>query len=228
MVVARKWHVPLSAPHSTFLTLLVSRRLVSACHTKPFLGGGMHTVRRFTYPTFIGLCGLLATISDMLQNQMVAIGVVIALAAIGLASVLTPTRFLIWSGIAEQLGIDEAAVSARRPFGLSCLILAAVVFGFSAMSVRAAEDGGLVAGAFPEVRQMQVSLGIIEREVQQIAAKTSEIKQDTAALMAATLQWISVDTAPKSTGKVTPDGEIHYYLTGGMYFTVSNDTANAF
>jgi hypothetical protein len=185
----------------------------------------MHTLRKFTYPTFIGSCSLLATLSDILQNQIISTGLVIVLTVIGLGGVLLPRRF--HHGVLSMFGVASSPTDSLRPFGLSCLMLAAVVFGFSTLSARSAADGGVIASSFPEVREMQIALGRVERQVNQIATQTTEIRKDTRDLVDASIRWISIEAEAMANTRITTTGESHYF-PAGIGVRLDNNTAGVF
>jgi len=186
----------------------------------------MQTLRKFTYPMFMGICSLFAALADILQNPAVFVGILTVLLAIGLLATLVPQRLL--SGqLLQAIGLDPEIGEALRPFGLSCFLLALLVYVFSSLSAQAADDGGALASSFPEIRTIQLSLGAVERQVGEIAEQTAEIKKDTDELVNSTVKWLSLQVNLIALQRTTTEGEEHFF-SGGFYVGVTNETGQIY
>jgi len=173
----------------------------------------MKTWQSYTYPTFMGLCGLLAAFSDIIQNAMVANGVIIGLAAIGGLFVIFGRRIFSIKLVSQALGSDYEGLSPR-PFGLSCLVLALLMSGWSYLSVNSASANGLIGSAVPEIGQLQEAFGWINKKLDHIAAQNSAIKEDTTKLVASSRDWLSISAHPSTRIRVTKDWKNHYFPAG--------------
>lgn len=197
----------------------------------------MRAVQQFTYPTFMGICGILAAFADILQNQAVFTGVLITLIVMGilaaLFSVEAVSRKVPETWVSEDLlnryGIDPSIKKALRPFSCSCLILAAGIFVFSEMSAEASKGGGegALAKVFPILENVQLALGRIEQDVGEAKQHTVAIKQDTEQLVETAVKWISIDVNLNSSTVMTDAGEKHY-APGSFYVNFANETGQTF
>jgi hypothetical protein len=102
--------------------------------------------------------------------------------------------------------------------------MAVLVGGFSVLSARASANeetkDGLIASAFPEIRELQARLGIVQEAVARIDETTTEIKEDTAFLKLAADQWLSAEIYSwKANEYIEPNGPNH------IRFSVQNDSA---
>ncbi|MBY3381690.1 hypothetical protein [Rhizobium laguerreae] len=153
----------------------------------------MKNITKFTYPTFLGLAGFFSALGDIIQNQTVTIGVMIGLLLLGASCMVFPKSLTvdrIWCGwLHNEVGPDFTP----RFFGATCLVLAAFMYGFSDLSARAADDGGIIASQYKKVQEIQLMLGIVERDLAEIKSTTREIKADTSQLLLAADQWIKFD-----------------------------------
>lgn len=188
----------------------------------------MHTLKRFTYPTFIGTCSILGTLADLLQNAFIFRGVTIVLLLIGIVCLISPKALFTRTRLLQSLGADAAVVDGLRPFGASCLMLAAVVFGFSTLSAKSESEGGVIASAYPEIRQVQERLGLIEVGLANISLQTNEIQKNTQKLVSSALHWVTIQGYPHTRGKSQPNGNDLYSFADVIGFTLTNDTANTF
>ena len=186
----------------------------------------MQTVQKFTFPTFMGICSILAACADILQNPAIFTGILIALVGIGALSFLVPARW-VTSKLADTVGFDSSISSTLKPFGLSCLMLGGLIYVFSALSAEAEADGGALAKAFPEIEKIKVALGRVEKDVGELKGQTAAIKQDTVQLVETSLKWISVDANPGSSARTTTAGVLHYFPKG-LYVTLTNETGQTF
>ncbi len=179
----------------------------------------MQVLTRFTYPTFIGLCGLLGTFSDILQNSNIAIGAITGLLMLGLACLLLPRELVVdrfWSGL---LGNDVSEQFSARPFGLSCALLAMLLYGFSTLSTKAGEEGGVIAAQFPEVHQLQVALGVAQQDIATIKTISTEIRGDTSRLLESSERWLKFELflLHEANGH-KPNGEWNHVPSGASVF----------
>ncbi|TAW15081.1 hypothetical protein ELI25_04060 [Rhizobium ruizarguesonis] len=186
----------------------------------------MQTVQRFTFPTFMGICSILAAFADILQNPAIFAGILIALFVIGAISIIVPARW-VTSKLADTVGFDSSLSSTLKPFGLSCLMLAGLIYVFSALSAGAEAEGGALAKAFPEIEKIQLALGRVEKDLGELRGQTVAIKQDTGQLVETSLKWISVDASPGSFARTTNAGVIHYFPKG-LYVNLTNETGQTF
>lgn len=150
----------------------------------------LKTLSKFSYPTFIGICGFVGTMTDLFQKTDVAFGSALALLALGVLILVLPQAFVVdrvWKGWLNQKVEGEYGKGA---FGISCIMLAGLLYGFSTLSAKAANDGGLIASQIPEFRQMQVALGIVQKQIAEVQVATTEIKSDTGKLLEASDRWL--------------------------------------
>lgn len=195
----------------------------------------MRAVQQFTYPTFMGICGILAAFADILQNQAVFKGVLAILLVLAVLSAL-----LSWNVVANMVpehwlsdklpkafGVDPSIKQALLPFSVSCFILAAVIYVFSAMSAQGSDEGGALVATFPELKQVQLALGRIEQDVGELKQQTVAIKQDTEQLAETAVKWISIDVNLNSSTVMTDTGEKHY-APGSFYVNFANETGQTF
>ena len=173
----------------------------------------MQTVQKFTFPTFMGICSLLAACADILQNPNIFVGILIALFGLGAVAIVVPEGW-VPAKLADIFGYDVAVHSKLTSFGLSCLILGGVIYVFSAMSAQAEAEGGALAKAFPEIEKLQVALGRVEKDLGEVKQQTVAIKQDTGQLVENALKWISVEAGPGSSMRTTNAGAMHYFPKG--------------
>ncbi len=186
----------------------------------------MQTVQRFTFPTFMGICSILAAFADILQNPAIFAGILIALFGIGAVSIIVPAGW-VTSKLADTIGFDSSISSSLKPFGLSCLMLGGLIYVFSALSAGAEAEGGALAKAFPEIEKIQLALGRVEKDLGELKGQTVAIKQDTGQLVETSLKWISVDASPGSFARTTNAGVLHYFPKG-LYVNLSNETGQTF
>lgn len=186
----------------------------------------MQTVHRFTFPTFMGICSILAAFADILQNPTIFAGILSALFGIGAISIIVPAGW-VTPKLADTVGFDTSISSALKPFGLSCLMLGGLIYVFSALSAGAEADGGALAKAFPEIEKIQLALGRVEKDVGELKARAVAIKQDTGQLVETSLKWISVDASPGSFMRTTNAGAMHYFPKG-VYVNLTNETGQTF
>lgn len=195
----------------------------------------MRAVQQFTYPTFMGICGILAAFADILQNRNIFSGVLVTLLVLGgLAAVFcipfvarkVPERW-VSEDLLKKFGIDPSIKEALVPFSLSCFILAAGIYVFSAMSAQASEKGGALVSTFPDLKPVQLALGRVEQDVNELKQQTTSIKQDTERLLETAVSWISLEAEPSHYMLTTTSGEMHYFAKG-FYVTLTNETGQAF
>jgi hypothetical protein len=167
----------------------------------------LRTISNFSYPTFIGVCGFVATVSDLTEKADVSFRCAVVLLCLGTAILLLPRSFVVdrvWRGWLNQ---EVKSEYGRPAFGMSCLVLAGLLYGFSALSQGAQKDGGLIASQFPEIRQLQLSLGIVQQQITEVQKVTTEIRSETGKLLEASDRWLEFrldiqgDTGPDNTGK---------------------------
>lgn len=188
----------------------------------------MHTLKRFTYPTFIGTCSILGTLADLLQNAFIFRGVTIVLLLIGIICLISPKALFTKTKLLQSLGADASVVDGLRPFGASCLMLAAIVFGFSTLSAKSESEGGVIASAYPEIRQIQERLGVIEVGLANISLQTNEIQKNTEKLVSSALHWVTIQGYPHTRSQSQSDGGDLHSFADVIGFTLTNDTANTF
>jgi hypothetical protein len=186
----------------------------------------MHTIKKFTYPMFMGICSILATFADILQNQNIFTAILVTLAALGVLAVIVPSAW-VTTKLAETFGVDPSIKSALKPFGFSCLILGMMIYAFSAMSTEASPQGGALISAFPELKQLQVSLGKVAEDVGELKQQTVAIERNTEKLVASSVDWISVNASPMSYARFTNDGVGHHFPRG-FIVELSNESGQAY
>lgn len=195
----------------------------------------MHVLKTFTYPTFMGLCTILAACADVLQNQTIFNGVLMALLFVAALAALLSVKGIAGAVLerpaTEQslktFGVDPSIKTSMAPFAISCIILAGIIYVFSAASSKASEEGGVLVVVFPDLRPIQLSLGRIEQNVGMLKQQTVAIKQDTGQLVDTVVKWISLDVSLGSNQRMTNAGEKHYFPQG-MYVTFTNETGRTF
>lgn len=116
----------------------------------------MQTVQKFTFPTFMGICSILAAFADILQNPTIFAGILISLFGLGFLSIIVPAGW-IPVRLADMFGFDSSIRTTLKPFGLSCLVLGGMIYVFSAISAEAEPEGGALAKAFPEIEKIQIA-----------------------------------------------------------------------
>ncbi|MBY5819890.1 hypothetical protein HFN60_30325 [Rhizobium leguminosarum] len=186
----------------------------------------MQTIKKFTYPTFMGVCSILAAFADILQNQNIFVGMLITLICLGALALIVPPGW-VSEKLADTFGVDPSIKQALRPFGLSCFILGAMIYTFSAMSTEASDKGGALVATFPELKQVQLALGRIEQDVGELKQQTVAIKQDTEQLVETAVKWISIDVSLNSTMVAKDAGEKHF-APGSFYVNFANETGQTF
>lgn len=145
----------------------------------------MQYLRNYSYPFFLSMSGILATISDVLQSLLISYFVV-AILVLAAATALVAERVRpLNAAILGNLPDDIRGKFSNTPFAVSCVVLAIMVGAFSSLSAQAADEGGLIASNYPEIRDLQVRLGVLQETSDRI-----ELKADR--LLDATHQWISI------------------------------------
>jgi len=145
----------------------------------------MRFLRNYSYPFFLTVSGTAATVSDVLQNPIAAY--ILMAALLVTAGVVFLGGYVNWiDRVVEEVLPDNLRLSfSRMPFAASCLILALMLGAFTTLSAKAADEGGLIASNYPEVRALQLRLGVVQRSVDRIERKTDQI-------LDATRQWLSI------------------------------------
>ncbi|MCY0093253.1 hypothetical protein [Hoeflea ulvae] len=187
----------------------------------------MRSIVKFTYPTFIGLCGLLAALSDVLQDQNVAVALYASLLVLGIVALVAPSAF-VGKTMRTIVGEDDSIGAQSKPFGLSCILLAGVVFGFSTLSAASSSEGGVISSAYPEVRQMQISLGIIENRIASLETTSSDILANTEEMISSSQRWISPSAYINAFSRQHQKTLEQYHFFNGIHYNASNDTGIIF
>lgn len=174
----------------------------------------------YAYPFFLTLSGVASATSDILQQPMIAnlfIGLLVMTAAISLLGY----RFSsVNRAILESLPDNIRPNFSPRPFAISCLVMAALVGGFSVLSAKASNDDGLIASAFPEIRALQQQLGIVQQDVARIDERTEKIEGDTKFLKLAANQWFTFEINSWSAHEMIDPGG-----PNSMNLGIMNDSA---
>ncbi len=186
----------------------------------------MRTVQKFTYPTFMGICSILAAFADILQNQNIFVGMLVTLICLGAVALIVPPGW-VSEKLTDTFGVDPSIKQALRPFGVSCFILGAMIYAFSAMSTQASDEGGALVASFPELKQVQLALGRVEQDVGEVKQQTVAIKQDTSELLGSAVKWLSVEASPGTFTRTTNAGEIHYFPKG-FHVRLSNESGQIY
>ncbi|PYE21568.1 hypothetical protein C8J32_1202 [Rhizobium sp. PP-CC-3A-592] len=184
----------------------------------------MKNITKFTYPTFLGLAGFFSALGDIIQNQTVTIGVIIGLLLLGASCIVFPKSITVdrvWCG---WLHNEVAPGFTPRFFGATCLILATFMYGFSDLSAQAADEGGIIASQYKKVQEIQLVVGIVERDVAEIKTTTREIKADTSRLLLAADQWIKFDLYLLHTASHPTTNNDWLHIPSGSSVLVDNET----
>ncbi|MFI3902583.1 hypothetical protein [Ochrobactrum sp. S1502_03] len=186
----------------------------------------MSSAKKYAYPAFMSVSALVTTISDLIQKNDIALILAACLGVIGLLALLAPYRLLEKTRPLLSDGNATNTDFSFRSFGVSCLIMGAVVFGFSSLSVRAAPEGGIIASQYPEIHQIQQSLGLVQTDIATIKGTVKEINDKSDKIIAATFPWLSLSIdASFNSAFVEKDGRVHNVNSaGGAYVLVENET----
>lgn len=160
----------------------------------------MNTVRSYTWPALLALVSGVTAIADIMQDTFVAELLAYGLLALGIAAlVFFKAPWL--SEIARRSMPRVAQDFSPAAFAVSCAILGVAVYGFSQLSSRLSDQGGVIASAYPEVERLQAQLGILDEKVAYVAAVVDQtavdvqsISEETAFLTRAAGQWIGVES----------------------------------
>ncbi|MBV2143123.1 hypothetical protein KUG47_06400 [Falsochrobactrum sp. TDYN1] len=186
----------------------------------------MANLKQYTYPVFMGVSGFLTTVSDLIQKNDIAIFVAASLAAIGIITSVAPRSWLSRiRGIFSSLKEEKDNFSFKC-LGVSCLLMAAAVFGFSTLSVKAAPEGGIIASQYPEIREIQITLGIMQSDIAQIKNQVGEINDKSDKILSATFPWLELSIEASFSNKLEEiDGQVqNVNYPGGSFVWVRNET----
>lgn len=178
----------------------------------------MNFIRTYTYPTFIAVSSTGAVIADVLQNDVAFTLVTTTLGLAGIVFLAAPARLLARTGLTSLTPSDPSGRPATRSFGASCLLLAALVFGFATLSSRAADDGGVIASGYPEIRDIQVSIGVIQSDLHTLSERSRRIQQMTERMNSFSVQSLSLNFSAADYGDNARN----------VGFGVDNPTGNIF
>jgi hypothetical protein len=169
---------------------------------------------RFYAPFVLAVIAAVGTLSDFFQNPAAMWWTAIALAAFGalliVARIVPPLR-----GLAHAIYPDARAAGAVG-FALFCFIGAGALYAYAEASARLAPQGGVIGAAYPEMREIQRTLGVVETTVARIEEKTEAIGEDVTFIRGGVPQMLKVHEiydAPEM---------------GGVQVRVGNDTEFAF
>jgi hypothetical protein len=169
---------------------------------------------RFYAPFVLAVIAAVGTLSDFFQNPAAMWWTAIALAAFGavliVARIVPPLR-----GLAHAIYPDARAAGVAG-FALFCFIGAGVLYAYAEVSARLAPQGGVIGAAYPELREIQKTLGVVETTVARIEEKTEAIGEDVTFIRGGVPQMLKVYEiydAPEM---------------GGVQVRVGNDTEFAF
>ncbi len=181
--------------------------------------------QKFTTPCYLGAAGLITTTSDLLQKPDVALYTAIVLVVLGLFCLL-PHGFVVDRMLKEWLRVKLGDDFSTKPFAYTTLLLAAVIFVSSQMTAKAAEDGqpGYLAEAFPEMRSLQASLGLIREDMLQIHEQQAALKKDTSELVNASSRWLTFEIRADDEMIFNPGPEGHVYVARGGNWLINNET----
>lgn len=188
----------------------------------------MAKFKKYGYPLFMGASGLLTTVSDLIQKNEIAVTLAIFLAVVGIITIVTPLNVQQRVFRIVSDGVDEGFSS--RAFGSSCLFLAVAVFGFSTLSVKAAPEGGIIASQYPEIQQIQQTLGIMQTDIASIKNTVSEINDKSDKIVAATFPWINLTLHVGVSHNLKEiNGKVESVHTpGGSFVSLENNTVTNF
>lgn len=190
----------------------------------------MANLKQYTYPVFMGISGFLTTVSDLIQKNDIAIFVAASLAAIGIIASVAPRSWLSRVRGIFSSSKEEKDNFSFRCLGVSCLLMAAAVFGFSTLSVKAAPEGGIIASQYPEVREIQITLGIMRSDIAQIKNQVGEINDKSNKILSATFPWINLQIEMGASNKLTEiNGQVESVVTPtASFINIRNKTIISF
>ncbi len=169
---------------------------------------------RFYAPFVLAVIAAIGTLSDFFQNPAAMWWTALALAAFGglliVARIVPGLR-----GLANAIYPDVRAAGAIG-FALFCFIGAGALYAFADASARLAPQGGVIGAAYPELRKVQESLGVVQATVARIEQKTEAIGEDVTFIKGGVPQMLKVYEiydAPEM---------------GGVQVRIGNDTEFAF
>jgi len=169
---------------------------------------------RFYAPFVLAVIALIGTLSDFFQNPAAMWWTAIALAAFGglliVARVVPGLR-----GLANAIYPDARAAGAVG-FALFCFIGAGALYAYAQASARLAPQGGVIGAAYPELRKVQESLGVVSETVARIEEKTEAIGEDVTFIKGGVPQMLKVHEIYDAP------------MMGGVQVRVGNDTEFAF
>lgn len=159
----------------------------------------MNTVKSYTWPALLALVSGVTAFADIMQDTFVAQLLAYSLLALGIAAVVFFKAPWI-SGLARRAMPTLAQDFSPAAFAISCAVLGVAVYGFSQLSSRLSDQGGVIAAAYPEIESLQAQLGVVDAKVTQVAAVVEEtavdvkaIADETAFLTAAAGKWIGFE-----------------------------------
>ncbi|WP_395517726.1 hypothetical protein [Pseudorhizobium flavum] len=184
----------------------------------------MKSFTHFTYPTFLGLAGFFSALGDLIQNQTITLAVMMGLMLLGLACLCLPKSWTVERVWRNWLHMEVKEGFSPRGFGGTCIILAGLMWGFFNLSAQAADDGGIIASQYPKVLEVQMALGIVQRDVAEIKAVATEIKADTSQLLLAADQWMQFDLHLLHTASHPMENGEWVHIPSGSSVLVNNET----
>jgi len=181
--------------------------------------------RKYTTTFFMWAVGIISVAADMLQKPDVALYTAIALILVGTVCVVLGPSVI--DHVAKQiLGVRIEADFASRRFGLMALLLAGIVFVSSQLTAKAEDEGrpGYLADTFPKLHSLQLSLGLLDKEIKLVQQQQVALKQDTTELVDASARWIKFDLRAKDEMIIRMGPEGHLYEPRGGGWVLSNTT----
>ncbi|GEM_PF-2366122 len=133
----------------------------------------MKTIQSYTWPALLALVSGVTAFSDIMRDTFVAEMLAYSLLALGIAAVVFFKAPWI-SGVARRAMPRMAQDFSPAAFAVSCAILGVAVYGFSQLSSRLSDQGGVIAAAYPEIESLQAQLGVVDAKVEQVALVVEE------------------------------------------------------
>lgn len=158
----------------------------------------LRVTQSYAIPCFLSVGGGVGALSDVFQSPEVAYATAAFISAVPIILSIGLRVPAIRQLLVEQFPSVREGFPIRS-FGLSCLLISALITGFASLSWRLDDKGGVIASAFPEIQALQRSLGVIEEKVaavdertQRIEQTTSDLKNQSDFLVDASGKWLGI------------------------------------
>jgi len=188
----------------------------------------VNTIKSYTWPALLALVSAVTAFSDIMQDTFVANLLAYSLLALGIAAVVFFRAPWI-SGVAHRAMPRLARDFSPTAFAISCAILGVAVYGFSQLSSRLGDQGGVIAAAYPEIENLQAQLGVVDENVayvaavvEQTAVEVRSVADETAFLTKAAGQWLGVESMHLYFDPAKNEGNINLRLDNQSSFVFDN------